>query len=250
MTQNLPVLEVRNVAKRFGSVTALEDINLSIQQGEIVALLGDNGAGKSTLMNIMCGANQPDEGAVLINGQPIKSLLHAQEMGVGMVYQYLAMAPDLNVAENMFLGRELTIGERKSFPALLDRPRMNKLATEQIEKLGITTLRDVRTKVSSLSGGQRQVAAIARAMMWTKAAILLDEPTAALGPKQVGVVLDAIRSAAAQGLGVCIIAHDIPHILALADKLVILRRGRVALVTSTAGQTVSSVVTEMIGESV
>ncbi|MCZ7934869.1 ATP-binding cassette domain-containing protein [Agrobacterium leguminum] len=250
MTQNLPVLEVRNVAKRFGSVTALEDINLSIQQGEIVALLGDNGAGKSTLMNIMCGANQPDEGAVLINGQPIKSLRHAQEMGVGMVYQDLAMAPDLNVAENMFLGRELTIGERKSFPALLDRPRMNKLATEQIEKLGITTLRDVRTKVSSLSGGQRQVAAIARAMMWTKAAILLDEPTAALGPKQVGVVLDAIRSAAAQGLGVCIIAHDIPHILALADKLVILRRGRVALVTSTAGQTVSSVVTEMIGESV
>lgn len=250
MTQNLPVLEVRNVAKRFGSVTALEDINLSIQQGEIVALLGDNGAGKSTLMNIMCGANQPDEGAVLINGQPIKSLRHAQEMGVGMVYQDLAMAPDLNVAENMFLGRELTIGDRKSFPALLDRPRMNKLATEQIEKLGITTLRDVRTKVSSLSGGQRQVAAIARAMMWTKAAILLDEPTAALGPKQVGVVLDAIRSAAAQGLGVCIIAHDIPHILALADKLVILRRGRVALVTSTAGQTVSSVVTEMIGESV
>ncbi|NOV19173.1 sugar ABC transporter ATP-binding protein [Ensifer adhaerens] len=250
MTQNLPVLEVRNVAKRFGSVTALEDINLSIQQGEIVALLGDNGAGKSTLMNIMCGANQPDEGAVLINGQPIKSLRHAQEMGVGMVYQDLAMAPDLNVAENMFLGRELTIGDRKSFPALLDRPRMNKLATEQIEKLGITTLRDVRTKVSSLSGGQRQVAAIARAMMWTKAAILLDEPTAALGPKQVGVVLDAIRSAAAQGLGVCIIAHDIPHILALAHKLVILRRGRVALVTSTAGQTVSSVVTEMIGESV
>jgi len=177
-------------------------------------------------------------------------LRHAQDMGVGMVYQDLAMAPDLNVAENMFLGRELTIGGRTRFPALLDRPEMNRRAGQQIEKLGITTLRDVRAKVSSLSGGQRQVAAIARAMMWTKAAILLDEPTAALGPKQVDVVLDAIRSAAEQGLGVCIIAHDIPHILALADKLVILRRGKVALVTPVEGQTVTGVVTEMIGENV
>lgn len=240
------VLTIRDVGKNFGAVTALRDVNLTVHAGEIVALLGDNGAGKSTLMNIICGSHAADLGSVKVKGEELSSLSDAKRLGVGVVYQDLALAPDLSVTENLFLGNELT---RRIGPLnLLDRPRMRREAREAIEHLGISTLRDVRSPVVSLSGGQRQVLAVARAMKWAENVILLDEPTAALGPKQVGIVLDSIKRAADHGLGVILVSHDIPSVLKLADRVVILRHGTIAADMAPAGHTVSDVVTVMVGE--
>ncbi len=172
----------------------------------------------------------------------MQTLADAQDLGVGMVYQDLALAPHLTVAENMFLGRELLQKGLSRFLRWQNRAEMDRLAEIEISRLGISTLRDVRMPIRLLSGGQRQVAAIARALMWTRVAILLDEPTAALGPKQVSLVLDAIRSIAEKGLSVCIIAHDIPHVLQVADRLIILRRGQVVATLPAKGRTVTEVV--------
>ncbi|HEY0187739.1 MAG TPA: ATP-binding cassette domain-containing protein [Cellulomonas sp.] len=238
------VLSITGVGKSYGAVTALRDIDLTVRAGEIVALLGDNGAGKSTLMNIICGSAGADHGEVRVDGEPMSSLADAKRLGVGVVYQDLALAPHLTLAENMFLGNELTHGRLP----VLARRRMRADAVAAIERLGITTLRDVRLPVGRLSGGQRQVLAVARAMTWASNLILLDEPTAALGPKQVGTVLDAIAQAAASGLGVVLVSHDIPNVLRLADRLVILRHGTVVHDGPPAGMTVSDVVTVMVGE--
>jgi ABC-type sugar transport system ATPase subunit len=238
------VLGISGVGKNFGAVRALRDIDLSVQAGEIVALLGDNGAGKSTLMNIICGSNTPDEGEIRVSGQPMSGLADAKRLGVGVVYQDLALAPHLSLTENLFLGNELRRGP------WLDRKRMHTEARAAIEKLGITTLRDVRLPVGSLSGGQRQVLAVARAMKWASDLILLDEPTAALGPKQVGIVLDSIRVAASHGLGVILVSHDIPNVLKLADRIVILRHGTIIADLEPAGLSVSDVMTVMVGDEV
>lgn len=242
------VVEVRNVSKHYGQIVALDDISLDLHAGEIVALLGDNGAGKSTLMNIMCGAATANTGEVVVNGQVVQSLRQAQDCGVGMVYQDLALAPHLSVAENLFLGREEVVVGAGRFVGWLNRKQMHDAATDAIRRLGVSTLKDVRLPVGRLSGGQRQVTAIARAMMWTKVAILLDEPTAALGPKQVALVLDSIRAAAAHDLAVCIIAHDIPNILKIADRLVFMHHGRLAKSMPAAGLSVTEVVALMVGE--
>ena len=147
------VLTISGLGKNFGAVTALRDVNLTVHEGEIVALLGDNGAGKSTLMNIICGSNSADTGEVLVNGESLSSLSDAKKLGVGVVYQDLALSPQLTLAENLFLGNE---AKRGFFPfRFLDRPRMQRESKEAIEKLGISTLRDVRLPVASLSGGQR-----------------------------------------------------------------------------------------------
>lgn len=240
------VLTITDVGKNYGAVTALRDVNLTVHAGEIVALLGDNGAGKSTLMNIICGSNAADVGTVKVKGEELSSLADARRLGVGVVYQDLALASDLSVAENLFLGNEIV---RRVGPiALVDRPRMRREARAAIENLGISTLRDVRLPVVSLSGGQRQVLAVARAMKWAQNVILLDEPTAALGPKQVGIVLDSIKRAADHGLGVVLVSHDIPSVLKLADRVVVLRHGTIAADVPPAGLTVSEVVTVMVGE--
>ncbi|WP_144754371.1 ATP-binding cassette domain-containing protein [Curtobacterium pusillum] len=236
------VLGISGVGKNFGAVRALRDIDLSVQAGEIVALLGDNGAGKSTLMNIICGSNTPDEGEIRVSGQPMSGLADAKRLGVGVVYQDLALAPHLSLTENLFLGNELRRGP------WLDRKRMHAEARAAIEKLGISTLRDVRLPVGSLSGGQRQVLAVARAMKWASDLILLDEPTAALGPKQVGIVLDSIRIAADHGLGVILVSHDIPNVLKLADRIVILRHGTIIADMRPAGLSVADVMTVMVGD--
>jgi ABC-type sugar transport system ATPase subunit len=240
------VLTISGVGKNFGAVTALRDIHLTVKEGEIVALLGDNGAGKSTLMNIICGSNAPDSGEILVGGEPLTSLQDAKRLGVGVVYQDLALAPHLSVAENLFLGNEL----RRGVPPLrfLDRGRMRTESKAAIEHLGISTLRDVRAPVARLSGGQRQVLAVARAMKWAEHVILLDEPTAALGPKQVDIVLDSIRRAASHGLGVILVSHDIPNVLKLADRIVVLRHGTIVADMPPAGLSVSDVMTVMVGE--
>ncbi|TCU43760.1 ATP-binding cassette domain-containing protein [Curtobacterium sp. PhB146] len=238
------VLGISGVGKNFGAVRALRDIDLSVQSGEIVALLGDNGAGKSTLMNIICGSNTPDEGEIRVSGQPMSGLADAKRLGVGVVYQDLALAPHLSLTENLFLGNELRRGP------WLDRKRMHAAARAAIEQLGISTLRDVRLPVGSLSGGQRQVLAVARAMKWASDLILLDEPTAALGPKQVGIVLDSIRVAASHGLGVILVSHDIPNVLKLADRIVVLRHGTIIADLKPEGLSVSDVMTVMVGDEV
>ncbi|MGW7291887.1 ATP-binding cassette domain-containing protein [Streptomyces xiamenensis] len=240
------VLTITDVGKRFGAVTALREVNLTVRAGEIVALLGDNGAGKSTLMNVICGSNPADTGVVAVKGEPLTSLADARRLGVGVVYQDLALAPHLSLAENLFLGHEVTRGFGPF--RMLDRATMRAEARAAIERLGIATLRDVRLPVARLSGGQRQVLAVARAMKWAQHLILLDEPTAALGPKQVGIVLDSIRKAAEGGLGVVLVSHDIPSVLKLADRIVVLRHGTIAKDVSPDGLSVSDVVTVMVGE--
>ncbi|MDT0317023.1 ATP-binding cassette domain-containing protein [Streptomyces millisiae] len=240
------VLTISDVGKRFGAVTALRDVNLTVRAGEIVALLGDNGAGKSTLMNVICGSHAADTGVVAVKGEPLASLADARRLGVGVVYQDLALAPHLSLAENLFLGHEVVRGAGPF--RVLDRARMRDEARDAIERLGISTLRDVRLPVARLSGGQRQVLAVARAMKWARHLILLDEPTAALGPKQVGIVLDSIKKAADHGLGVVLVSHDIPSVLKLADRIVILRHGTIAKDVPPAGLSVSDVVTVMVGE--
>ncbi len=240
------VLTVTDLGKNFGAVKALRDVNLRVDAGEIVALLGDNGAGKSTLMNIICGSDRADEGEVRVEGEHLRDLTDAQRLGVGVVYQDLALAPHLTVAENMFLGAELT---RRVGPfRLLDRRTMALDAENDIARLGISTLRDVRMPVSKLSGGQRQVLAVARAIKRAKSLILLDEPTAALGPKQVEIVLDAIRAASSHGLGIVLVSHDIPNVLKLAHRVVILRHGTIALDRTPDGMSVADIMTAMVGE--
>lgn len=240
------VLHVRDLAKNFGAVKALHDVSLSVKAGEIVALLGDNGAGKSTLMNIICGSDTADAGEIHVDGQPLTDLGDARRLGVGVVFQDLALSPHLTVAENLFLGNEI----KRSFGPMkvLDRRTMAREARTAVERLGISTLRDVRLPVARLSGGQRQVLAVARAMKWATNLILLDEPTAALGPKQVEIVLDAIRAASADGIGVILVSHDIPSVLKLADRIVILRHGTIALDGPPAGMSVADVMTVMVGE--
>lgn len=225
---------------------ALTEVNLRVRAGEIVALLGDNGAGKSTLMKIICGSDTADGGEVRVNGELLSNLSDAKRLGVGVVYQDLALAPHLTVAENLFLGNEL---KRKVGPlSLLHRRAMSAQTEESIARLGITTLRDVSLPVARLSGGQRQVLAVARAMKWATNLILLDEPTAALGPKQVEVVLQTIDRAAKEGLGVVLVSHDIPNVLKLVDRIVILRHGTIALDQSPDNLSVADVMTVMVGE--
>ncbi|MDV6270800.1 ATP-binding cassette domain-containing protein [Rhodococcus globerulus] len=240
-------LEAQSVSKKYGSVNALSDVTLGLHSGEVVALLGDNGAGKSTLMNILCGNRQPDEGAVISNGQRLASAQHAQSIGVGMVYQDLALAPDLSVTENIFLGRERRRSGLRGRLGEMDQASMHAAANQAVTTLG-GTIPDVSAPVVKLSGGQRQIAAVARTIMFSTVAILLDEPTAALGPKQVGIVIDAIRNAARQGLGVLVISHDVPHMLDIADRLVVLRRGRTVLDQPSDGLTLPHVVAAMVGD--
>lgn len=239
-------LSVTNLGKKFGAVRALRDVNLDVNSGEIVALLGDNGAGKSTLMNIISGSDSADEGEIRVNGESMHDLADATRLGVGVVYQDLALSPHLSVAANMFLGTE----KKKRYGPfkVLDRRGMALETEAAVAELGISTLRNVQLAVARLSGGQRQVLAVARAINRATSLILLDEPTAALGPKQVDTVLDAIRAARTQGLGVVLVSHDIPSVLKLADRVVILRHGTIVLDQSPKEMSVADIMTVMVGE--
>jgi len=244
------VIEAVDIVKRFGHVQALSGASLQVRPGEVLALIGDNGAGKSTLTKIVCGALAPDSGRLAFWGQAtsVTSIRHAQELGVETVYQDLALAPDLSVAENMFLGREpIKPGIFGGWPPALDRRRMRQAAEEAIAAAGISTLNSVDRAVRDLSGGQRQAIAVARAVMWATTAILMDEPTAALGTKQTDLVYDSIRSAAKRGLAVVVISHDIPRMLDLADRIAVMRQGRTVATLPARDLTLSDVVTLMLG---
>ncbi|WP_228973517.1 ATP-binding cassette domain-containing protein [Streptomyces sp. DH12] len=216
-----PVLALRGVSKRFGAVQALTDVDLEIHAGEVVALLGDNGAGKSTLVKTISGVHPIDEGTIEWEGRPVRVARpnDAQELGIATVYQDLALCDNLDVVANLFLGTEL----RRA--SVLDEIAMEKRAKELLDTLSIR-IPSVRIPVASLSGGQRQVVAIARALIGNPKIVILDEPTAALGVEQTAQVLDLVERLRENGHGVILITHNMADVRAVADRAAILRLGR------------------------
>jgi D-xylose transport system ATP-binding protein len=218
-----PLLECRGVSKAFGAVQALYRVDFEIRRGEVMALVGDNGAGKSTLIKGIVGIHPFDEGEVFFDGKPVR--IHgprdAAKLGIEVVYQDLALADNLDVVANMFLGRERT---RWGF--VLDESNMEHAAKETLEGLSVTSLRSVRQTVAGLSGGQRQAVAVAKAVMWNSLELILDEPTAALGVAQTRQVLDLVRRLAEKDLGVVIISHNLHDVFEVADRITVLRLGQ------------------------
>ncbi|MEV6522898.1 ATP-binding cassette domain-containing protein [Longispora sp. NPDC051575] len=233
-----PVVELRGINKSFGAVHVLRDVNFSAYPGEVTALVGDNGAGKSTLVKCMGGIHPIDSGDYLFEGRPVHvhSPRDAGALGVEIVYQDLALCENLDIVENMFLGRENTKG------LILDEPSMEQLATETLASLSVRTVRSIRQKVSSLSGGQRQTVAIAKAVLWNSKVVVLDEPTAALGVAQTAQVLELVRRLADSGLAVILISHNMNDVFAVADRIAALYLGRMAAQVKASDVTHSQVV--------
>jgi simple sugar transport system ATP-binding protein len=226
-TAPAPVLEARHIVKSFGHVQALRGVSLAIHPGEIIALMGDNGAGKTTLTQIFAGAQRPDQGEILMNGEAVSfSGPHdAHAAGIETVYQDLALAAQLDCAENIFLGREITMRPPLGWFGFLDRKAMRREAMSELSGLGVSVV-SPSDPVGSLSGGQRQGVAICRAVKWAMRVIFLDEPTAALGVTQSARVLQFVRQARDSGIAVVLISHNIPQVLEVADRIVVLRLGR------------------------
>ena len=241
-------IEADDVWKEFGHVQALRGASVRVLRGEVVALVGDNGAGKSTLMKVMCGALEPTAGQLSVMGRPVTltSTRDAHALGIEAVYQDLALAPDLTAAENIFLGHERVGAGWKRWFGILSRRQMASEAVAALEMLGIR-LPSSSNVVRSLSGGQRQAVAIARAVKWATNVVLLDEPTAALGTHQAGIVTDTIKRAAAGGLGALVISHDMPRMLKVADRIVVLRLGAVVADLPNVNLTIPEIVSAMLG---
>lgn len=247
----VPAIRVTGISKRYGHLEALRDASLDLHPGQVVALVGDNGAGKSTLTKIICGAVPADSGELSFWGEPtdIQSIHHAHDLGVHTVYQDLALAPHLSVADNLFLGREPVPGGWRRLIGVLDRRSMVDRTKEAMNNLGIA-LKDYSTPVGNLSGGQRQALAVARAITWASTAVLMDEPTAALGPKQSAIVYQTVTAAAERGLAVLVISHDIPRMLEVADRIAVMRHGSVIAVRDAKTMRLSDVIGLMLGEEV
>jgi fructose transport system ATP-binding protein len=229
-----PILEARGLVKHYGHVQALRGADIELYPNEILALIGDNGAGKSTLIKALSGAVQTDEGEIRLEGERVhfRSPRDARRAGIETVYQDLAVAPALDIAANIFLGREARrAGALGSVLRMLDRRTMRREATRHFAELKIG-VQSITQPVEELSGGQRQGVAVARAATWARRLVIMDEPTAALGVKETGQVLDLIRRVRDRGLPVILISHDMPHVFELADRISIMRLGRrVAVVT-------------------
>ncbi|HEV2377758.1 MAG TPA: ATP-binding cassette domain-containing protein [Streptosporangiaceae bacterium] len=240
-----PVLEARHVTKRYGHVQALDDVDFDVYSGEVTALIGDNGAGKSTLVKLLAGASKPDSGEILIDNKPVQlgSPVQARNHGIETVYQDLALAPDLDAAANLHLGRETYLIR---WLGVLDRKGMRESAVRAFAELGVQ-LPDVREPVASLSGGQRQSVAVARAVAYASRIIFMDEPTAALGVVQRGRVLDMIRRVRDRGIAVVLISHNMPEVLAIADRIQVLRLGRRVATFTGAEASVEELVGAMTG---
>jgi len=220
----IPLLELRGIDKSFGPVKVLHDVGLSAFPGEVTALVGDNGAGKSTLVKCIAGIYSPDAGTVAFEGNQvaIHSPRDASALGIEVVYQDLALCDNLDIVQNMFLGRERT-GR-----VVLDEISMELAASSTLASLSVRTVKSVRQRVASLSGGQRQTVAIAKAVLWNSKVVILDEPTAALGVAQTAQVLELVRRLADQGLGVVLISHNMIDVLEVADSIAVLYLGRMA----------------------
>jgi D-xylose transport system ATP-binding protein len=218
-----PLLELRGISKSFGSVQALTDVDFEVRAGEVMALVGDNGAGKSTLIKCVAGIHAADSGEMFFDGEllQIHGPKDAARLGIEVVYQDLALCDNLNVIQNMYLGREV-----HDLLQRLKEPEMEVKTAETMKSLAVTTIKSIRLPVASLSGGQRQSVAVARAVMWNSRLVILDEPTAALGVAQTEQVLALVQRLAEQGLGVVLISHNLNDIFAVATRITVLRLGR------------------------
>jgi len=236
------VLRVEHMAKRFGGVIALRDVNIELGRGEVLGLIGDNGAGKSTLIKIMCGFHQPDSGRILLDGEEVtlRNVDHARSLGIDTVYQDLALVNELSVYHNMFLNRERVV-----WPLLNNRV-MRRLAREHLASMGITNIPDVRVEVAKLSGGQRQAIAVARAVYSDAKILLLDEPLAAMGAKEGALILDLIHDIRAAGrVSVIIIAHNYAQVLEVCDRVNVLQHGQITF-DKPAAETSAEELTELM----
>ncbi|HEY2699466.1 MAG TPA: ATP-binding cassette domain-containing protein [Pseudonocardiaceae bacterium] len=220
-------LEARNLVKRYGSVEALRGASFTARLGEVVALIGDNGAGKSTMVKCLSGAEIPDSGEILLDGKPvhIPSPTAARELGIETVYQDLAVAPDLDPAANLFLGRELKRKGILGTLGMLDKKAMRQQSIDEFARLGVQ-LQDIDGSIATLSGGQRQSVAVARSVVWASKVVFMDEPTAALGVVQRERVLDVIKKVRDTGVAVVLISHNMPEVLSVADRVEVMRLGR------------------------
>ena len=245
-----PVLQAKNLTKRYGRVVAIDGSDLELYPGEILAVIGDNGAGKSSLIKALSGAVIPDSGEILLDGEPVsfRNPMDARAAGIETVYQTLAVAPGLDIADNLFLGREeRRSGILGSVFRMLDQNHMRSEARRHMSDLGVGTLQNIRQPVESLSGGQRQAVAVARSAAFGSKVVILDEPTAALGVKEGNRVLQLIRDVRDRGLPVILISHNMPHVFEVADRIHIQRLGRRATVITPKSHSMSEAVAIMTG---
>ncbi|MBU1293844.1 MAG: ATP-binding cassette domain-containing protein [Gammaproteobacteria bacterium] len=245
-----PVLQTKNLVKRYGSVTAIDHADFELYPGEILAVIGDNGAGKSSLIKALSGALIPDEGEILLDGKPVhfSSPMEARALGIETVYQNLAVSPALNIADNLFLGRELRKpGILGSVFRMLDKKEMERRAKDKMTELGLMTIQNISQAVESLSGGQRQGVAVARSALFGSKVVIMDEPTAALGVKESRRVLNLIKEVRDRGLPIILISHNMPHVFEVADRIHIHRLGKRAAIVTPQSHTMSDAVAIMTG---
>jgi fructose transport system ATP-binding protein len=243
------VFQAKGLVKNYGHVTAADGTDFEVRVGEIMAVIGDNGAGKSTLIKMLSGAVQPDAGEILLDGKPVqfKSPIDARRAGIETVYQDLAVAPAMTIAENLFLGREITKGGTLGrLLRLLDKKEMLKQAVERMNDLKVG-IRSMTQAVETLSGGQRQCVAVARAAAFARHVVIMDEPTAALGVKEGNMVLELIRRVRDKGLPVILISHNMPHVFEIADRIHVQRLGRRAAILNPKAISMSDTVAVMTG---
>jgi fructose transport system ATP-binding protein len=245
-----PILSARGLVKRYGRVTALDQADFDLYPGEILAVIGDNGAGKSSLIKAISGAIRPDEGEIRMEGKPIQfsSPNDARKAGIETVYQNLALSPALSIADNMFLGRELRkSGFMGKFLRKLDHGAMEAFARAKLSELGLMTIQNINQAVETLSGGQRQGVAVARAAAFGSRVIILDEPTAALGVKESRRVLELISDVRSRGIPIVLISHNMPHVFEVADRIHIHRLGKRLAVIDPKSYSMSDAVALMTG---
>ncbi|PVE50624.1 ATP-binding cassette domain-containing protein [Rhizobium rhizogenes] len=245
-----PVLAARGLAKRYGHVVAIDGSDFDLMPGEILAVIGDNGAGKSTLIKSLCGAVTADEGEITLGGVPVsfRSPEDARNAGIETVYQNLALSPALSIADNMFLGREIRrSGLSGQLLRRLDQPAMRKVARTKLTELGLLTIQNIDQPVETLSGGQRQGVAIARAAAFGSRVIFMDEPTAALGVKESRRVLDLILDVKSKGIPIVLISHNMPHVFEIADRIHVHRLGKRVAILNPKECTMSDAVAVMTG---
>jgi fructose transport system ATP-binding protein len=244
------ILKANNLVKRYGRVVALDHCDFELRRGEILAVIGDNGAGKSTLIKALSGAIQPDDGEIFLEGKKIhfENPISARQAGIETVYQTLAVSPALSIADNMFMGREIRAkGFMGKYLRKLDRKEMERVARDKLSELGLMTIQNINQAVETLSGGQRQGVAVARAAAFGSKVIILDEPTAALGVKESRRVLELIQDVRSRGIPIILISHNMPHVFEVADRVHIHRLGRRLCVIDPKNHSMSDAVALMTG---
>lgn len=246
---DVPLVDIHEVTKSFGHVQALRGASLQIRRGEILALVGDNGAGKSTLVSVLAGSSRPDSGRITFDGSAVAfdDANEAARAGITTVFQDLALCPDLTPTSNVYLGRELRRRGILGWLGFMREAEMRSRTVESLDALAIR-LQNPNAPINTLSGGQRQVIAVARASMWARRMLILDEPTAALGARQASIVKETILSARGQGRTILLVSHDLPSVIDIADRIAVMRLGRVVSVAEARTATVPDIVARMLGQ--